>query len=477
MNIQHLWFYPPLAFARLGGSDTPLECFYWGDDDNLPHGTGKTTILPGLTLVVADDGGLSSYLPTEITFKDHDLFRPVCPFYELHARWTTDEGSQHEGPVTEQLLAEANLKLSDLTWEITVANLKPFNMTQDHDTRIECSVTINGDDVQPKPLLGTAPADAKNPLVPKDRSIPLGTVRLTKPDTSFPGVRLRFTPGKGLFYGPTNLLDRWQTISLDDKFLYLNKDSTWCSWSPAADDARGTPGGQYAQDANAVSYGMVDDVCDGIITCRLNAHGSGEAAPLEAHARISVAPPDYAPDRRHLVSLADGLKDRVDRKDVFADDYLADDDLCDAEIRELMQRIYETASLNNVDVFNQRVNIQENPAMAIQLGIPFRPNEYIAFPTPPPLDRRPLPLSDTAVEFHRRFQVLTVFLDMVRKQPNLFKRYVRQPLDQNLFFDNRMPAVMRGPSGDPLTLTRRQYEFLMRFIAKRSQVSDTKTGG
>ena len=73
--------------------------------------------------------------------------------------------------------------------------------------------------------------------------------------------------------------------------------------------------------------------------------------------------------------------------------------------------------------------------------------------------------------------MLTVFLDMIRKQPNLFKKYVREPLDQNLFFDNRMPAVMRGPSGDPLTLTRRQYEFLMRYIAKRSQPSDTKTSG
>ena len=157
MNIQHLWFYPPLAFGRLGGSDTPLECFYWGDDDNLARGSGKTTILPGLTLVVGEDGELSSYVPTEITFKDHDHFRPVCPFFELHARWTSDEGTLHDGPVTEKLLEDCQLKLSDLTWEIAVANFKPFNMTQDHDTRIECSVTIRGDDVQPKPLLGCRP--------------------------------------------------------------------------------------------------------------------------------------------------------------------------------------------------------------------------------------------------------------------------------------------------------------------------------
>lgn len=209
---------------------------------------------------------------------------------------------------------------------------------------------------------------------------------------------------------------------------------------------------------------MVDDICDGVITCRIGG-GSNRAAALVAHARITVAPPDYAPDRRHLVSLADGLKDRTGRAEVFDQSYYLDDELCDAEVRELMQRIYETAALNNVDVFNNRVNIQENPATAIQLGIPFQPSQFDAFPAPPALDKRPLPLTDTALEYHRRFQALQVFLDIIRKQPTLLREHVRDPLTRELFFDNKMPAVMRGPSGDPLTLTRRQYEFLMRWAA------------
>jgi len=467
--IEQLWFYPPLAFARLGNSETPLECFYWGEDDNRPHGTGKTTVVPGLTLVVDRDGSVSSYMPTEIRFKDGDQFRPVCPFFELHALWRDEANAVHEGPVTEALLGAQGLSPRDLVWDVAVANLKPFNMTQDPTTRVEAAVSLRGDDVAPTELRGAAPPGAVAPLVPAGRYIPLGSVQLTKPNAAYPELRLRFTPAKGAFYGPTNLKERWKNVQLDDRCLFLNSASSWCSWKPAADDQRGTPGGQYAQDDNNVSYGMVDDVCDGIITCRLNLPGS---APLIARARITVGPPDYAPDRRHLVSLADGLKDRVDRADVFDDRYYADEELSESEIRELMQRIYETAALNNVDVFNDRVNIQENPATATQLGIPFRPREFIAFPAPSPLEQRPLPLSDAARQYHRRFQVMSAFLDMIRKQPDLLRQHVREPLDSNLFFDSRMPAVMRGPSGDPLTLTRRQYEFLMRWASRQSGAVD-----
>jgi hypothetical protein len=464
MAIERIWFYPPLAFARLGGSDTPLECFYWGQDDNLPRGTGKTSIVPGLTLVVGKNGDVISYTPKEITFKDGDLFRPVCPFFEVHARWSDPE-ENHEGPLTEAVLENQGLRLGDVRWAVTVANLKPFNMTSDPDTRIGASVEMRGDDFGIVALNGEAPAEARNPLVPSGKSIPLGTVQLTTPNAAFPGLRLRFTPGKGEFYGPTNLKDRWKGVQLEDRFLFLNPKSSWCSWSPDPNDPRGTPGGQYAQDDNGVSYGMLDDVCDGIITCRIG-KGANDSTALVAHARITVAPPDYAPDRRNLVSLADGLKDRTSRAEVFDQGYYQDDELCDAEINELMHRIYETGALNNVDVFNNRVNVQENPDTAIQIGIPYQPAEFDAFRVPPALDERPLPLSDMALEFHRRFQVLEVFLDIIRKQPQLLAEHVRDPLTRELFFDNKMPAVMRGPSGDPLTLTRRQYEFLMRWAAK-----------
>lgn len=237
MAIEQIWFYPPLAFARLGGSDTPLECFYWGQDDNLPRGTGKTTIAPGLTLQVESNGELKAYIPKEIVFKDSDQFRPVCPFFELHARWN-DKYGKHEGPVTEALLSKQRLKLGDVHWEVSVANLKPFNMTTDPDTRIAARVEMPGDDFAVKPLNGKAPARARNPLVPPGRSIPLGGVRLSKPNRAFPGLRLRFTPAKGEFYGPTNLKDRWKGVQLDSRFLFLNPKSSWCTWTPDPNDLR-----------------------------------------------------------------------------------------------------------------------------------------------------------------------------------------------------------------------------------------------
>jgi hypothetical protein len=174
-----------------------------------------------------------------------------------------------------------------------------------------------------------------------------------------------------------------------------------------------------------------------------------------------VGPPDYAPDRRHVVSLADGLKDRVDRADVFDDKYYEGNNLflCDQELTELMLRIYETAALINIDVFNNRVNVELNPQIAVNLGIPFRPNEFIAFTPPDSVKRRPLPLTDMARQNHTRFRLLV----HLKRNPSVLPRYVREPFDTNPFFDHRMPAVMRGGHGGPLTLTRRQHEFLMRW--------------
>jgi len=74
MPIEALWIYPPLAFARLGASNIPLESFVWGEDDTTPRGTGKTTIAPATTLRVADDGTISSYVPKNIRFKDEQRF-------------------------------------------------------------------------------------------------------------------------------------------------------------------------------------------------------------------------------------------------------------------------------------------------------------------------------------------------------------------------------------------------------------------
>jgi len=89
----------------------------------------RGAIRPEETLDVAADGTVTVRTPTEVQFTDADGFRPVCPFFELHAEWTTDNGVQ-SGPLTPDVLAADGHNLADLRWEVTVANLKAFHYTQ-----------------------------------------------------------------------------------------------------------------------------------------------------------------------------------------------------------------------------------------------------------------------------------------------------------------------------------------------------------
>ena len=91
--------------------------------------------------------------------------------------------------------------------------------------------------------------------------------------------------------------------------------------------------------------GLVDDVSDGLVRCAL-------PGGLEAAARIVVAPPDYAPDRRHVVSLADNLTDREDRA-VARENQPATEELA-ALMRDLLERAFETSDLMNKDAQNDR---------------------------------------------------------------------------------------------------------------------------
>ncbi|MGH3927234.1 MAG: hypothetical protein ACRDTT_30935, partial [Pseudonocardiaceae bacterium] len=124
--ITRLLLYPPLAYGRLGPSPTPCDNYSWGPSDLSPRGTGKTTIRPEETLDVAPDGTVTVRIPSEVQFKDADGFRPVCPFFELHADWTTQDGTD-SGPLTPDVLAAAGLDLADLRWKVTVAHLKAFH--------------------------------------------------------------------------------------------------------------------------------------------------------------------------------------------------------------------------------------------------------------------------------------------------------------------------------------------------------------
>jgi len=207
--LKRISLYPPLAFARVGGSPTPCDNFFWGPDDLQPGGTARTRIIPCETLDVAGDGAVTARALSEsdtIVFKDEHGLRPVCPFFEIHGVWDED-GVEMTGPITPAVLARLELSARDLTWQIEIANLKAFHVTGAAGDRIVASLEIRGDETQRRQLEGRSPNDGK-PLVPPDKFIPLGMVQATRPGGDLPEFRLRFTPPGGKPYAPRNFADR-----------------------------------------------------------------------------------------------------------------------------------------------------------------------------------------------------------------------------------------------------------------------------
>ena len=99
ITALELYFRPPMAIARLGGSNTPLESFVWSEDPTN-SGAAKTVIEPAVTLVIEPDGSVRPYLPVVLRFRDGDHFRPVAPFFELWLRFESDDGVFHDEPLT-----------------------------------------------------------------------------------------------------------------------------------------------------------------------------------------------------------------------------------------------------------------------------------------------------------------------------------------------------------------------------------------
>jgi hypothetical protein len=389
-SLVEVFFNPPMAVARFGASDKPLEAFEWHVSRDA-HGRVLTVVEPALSFDVAADGRLKPYLPREIHFKDADgQVRPVAPFFELWARLQRDDGGIDEEPVTLAVLDELKITLRHLSVEVWAANLKAARRTDDSACGFEARVAFNGEDHAVHALQAVSPhTSGVQPLVLPDKPVPLGRVQWLKPsakaDPKHPEVdlsvlRLRFTPAAGKVYGPPRAVQgpdrltitgpvdvlqlansvegRVHTIVPPEQRI-LSDDTPWSQYVMVTglyEDPQPQDGYDGSDDGTNRSWGVVDDSCDAVITVSVAWRGNRYAA----QGRVFVGPPAFAPDRRPFYSVADDLADRdLPLKTVTPENF----DEVKAEVVQLFRRVFETAASMNIDQARTEA-LQDNAGMS-----------------------------------------------------------------------------------------------------------------
>jgi hypothetical protein len=432
-------------------------------------------------------------VPTELVLRDGALIRPVCPFLEVWARVGEtggDPASWREVPLTTSLLAQQGADESRLTFIVNAHNLKAARRTTDTSLGFGThpAVEISGDQHQPVSLLATSPPGVRRPMIPRGRTIALGSVQIIRSRLNPAGapwgaeidldvIRLRFTPARGQFYGPPQAAEttaRRSFPAVDQAHAFLNPDAGWFGARPSDDLVQPSDTYDGAETRGALSLGVVDDTCEARIEVRLRLPGS--RTPLRAFANVFVAPPDFGPDRRPFLSLADELNDRsADSATRNAGMSAAERD---AWVEDLFERVYETVSLLNVDCYRSQRGARLSgarlaPALKNDKVVPARQamgsedalrNSFYTVIAPSP-DRR-LPLSLHARRQHRAISDIQALRDFIAQHPDRIQRLVRGPFEvEDIENANettmRMPPFMRQSNAQPLTLASWQYELLI----------------
>lgn len=481
-TIRRIFFVPPVAIARLGGSLTPLAAFEWSRGD--PHTIAETRIRPTWTLEVLPDGSVAPRMPTQIIVRDGALLRPVAPFLELWA--LTGDGPESAltaVPVTPALLTANGATEEALSFAVEAMNRKASRRTGRASLRFGTfpPVRVRADDHRLVQLLGVSPPGTSQPMIPPTRSIPLGQVQVLRPvaqpadqpwsDTvRVDVVRLRFTPARGRFYGPPGAAGV-QPPAVPPERAFLNAAA---GWEGAARSDRVVPADTVDESSPGVSLGVVDDTCDARVVTELALAGG----MLRCGANVTVGPPQYAPDRRPFLSLADELNDR--QYDPRRDAALSADDRA-GWVEDLFERVFETASAMDLDFWRAQQarqlqpDEQRSPIPGDGVPAPTRamggadrlrdPNIAV----PPPSADIPLPLSERARQRHRALSDVRVLESWVRENPARLGELVRLP-----FVDTgqsmQMPPFMRNSNAGPLSLARWQYDLLMAWVTAVTEV-------
>jgi hypothetical protein len=461
MSILELRILPPLAIARLGSSANPLENFTL----KIPEGgLDFREIEPAETLYVDEKTGkiANADTPKVIRFKDVDQvkdihrIRPVAPFLEVFARTAADTLE----PLTIDLLRAHGLKPSDVRWTVEVGNIKAYRRTGDERDKAVAKVSFCDHAVYP--LEATA-----EHFLPR-KVLPLGKVRYIQPNTKFPEIRLRFTPAAGLVYGasdrrlkkiddkgkPIEFEDR-EDIVIEGRVIYDGKRDTqkWLGWIDQNVPNTTNPGQIYAgyinEDGNQVSWGYLDDECDGFVTVELACEGQ----ELTAFARIGAGPPAFAPDGLPIRTVHDELVQ------AWLGPAVQPADVSASEAEDTVRRALETVRLMNTAVMNGNTVAGRTAVASMMPSQDSNDTHRLFAPVMAPS------IVDTLSVLALHQGVLTAlragtapwFVDALRKPEEIG--------DLSDAGRRKMPAMMRGADGRYLTLTRRQIDMIRQVSA------------
>lgn len=504
--IQEVFINPPLVVARLGGGSVPQDAYRWAQSPN-PRSSAQTVVVPDWSLMVEADGSVTPKMPSALRFRDGATIRPVAPFLEVWARLGavgTAPSTWSETPVTPALLAAHGVALADVAFRVTAINGKAARRTGNASLRFGTfpPIELRGNNNTSVPLLASSPPGTAQPMIPTGRNIPLGSVQVirSRPQPA-PGttpwadqvnievLRLRYTPARGHMYGPPAAATPQPTAAggsiapVDANRAFLDAQA---GWADVRFDPPDIPGDTYdgASVGNSQSLGVVDDTCEARIEVSFSLPQQAGRV-LSAASTVFVSPPDFAPDRRPFLSLADELNDR-DGDAASRSAALTPSDR-DAWVEDLFERIQETSALFNIDFWRRaRAATLTGGQLAAAIPGDATPNPIDAmggrdalrnrlFPIAAPQAPAVLPLTQHARMRHRALADLQELRSFVRQNQGRLRALVRPPFEQlpNEDFGSTtmaMPPFMRNSNALPLTLSHWQYELLMRWV------SDTEAG-
>jgi len=272
---------------------------------------------------------------------------------------------------------------------------------------------------------------------------------------------LRFTPATGKVYGASRerhssapSVEPDPVINSDDLVLYdaKRKTATWHGYAESNGPTLTNPGAIFAgydtPDAH-VSWGYLDDECDGFVTVTLEV---GRGKVLSAHAHLGAGPPAFAPDTLAVRVVSDEIEQILLGPEVEGEVGIE-------EAEEIVRRALETVRVMNTAVMNGN-------------SIDGRPNEASNMVGQDANDFGRLfePIMATSlvdklavIALHER-----IFNGLTSGAAPWFSDALRRPEEIGDLSNQgrrKMLALMRNADGRALTLTHRQINTVIKAAA------------